>query len=361
MKRYTLSYIYRGDFSDDLSNKILSLAENTMEHSSESTSMKKKVYFIMVESLQNITRHNQVSEKQNKDGSSFFVIQRMEKEYYITSGNIVENKKIDFIKSNLDKINSLDKENLKEYYKEILAQGEFSSKGGAGLGFIEMARKSGNKLTFDFKRIDDEFSHFYFQTTISLPESEHLPHHNQKTDDNKLAWLEEVDKLILERNLNLIYQVDFTQESLLGILAMAEGNIGSTQELILRKKVFNIIIELLQNIYKHADDPDTKKEGKSGIFLLGEKNGVYTLTTGNLVLNSRVEAIRKAIQEVNNSALGDLDDLYNRIMMSDDKVGQKGAGLGFADIKLKSGNNITFHFNPIDEHYSFFEIQVKVA
>lgn len=361
MKRYTLSYIYRGGFSDDLSNKILSLAENNMEHNSESTSMKKKVYFIMVESLQNITRHQEVPDKQNIDNSGFFVIQRLEKEYYITSGNVVENSKIDYLKSNLNKINSLDKDHLKEYYKEILSQGEFSAKGGAGLGFIEMARKSGNKLIYDFKKIDDELSHFYFQTTISLPESEHLPSTGKDIHENRLAWLESVDKLILEKNLNLIYQVDFTQESLLGILAMAEGNLGNTQELFLKKKVFNIIIELLQNIYKHADDPDTQKEGKSGIFLLGEKNGEYTLTTGNLVLTSRVEGITKAIEQVNSSSLEELDELYIKIMMSEDKVGQKGAGLGFADIKLKSRNNIAFHFNTIDDTYSFFEVQVKVA
>jgi coenzyme F420-reducing hydrogenase delta subunit len=360
MKRYTLSYIYRGDLSDDLTSKILNLAETTMENSSESSSMKKKVYFIMVESLQNLTRHNQVPQKEAGDNSSFFVIQRLEKEYYITSGNVVENKKVDFLKSNLEKINSLDKEHLKEYYKEMLSQGEFSSKGGAGLGFIEMARKSGNKLAYDFKKLNDDFSHFYFQTTISLPESEHLPV-DENIHENRLTWLENVDKLILEKNLHLIYQVDFTQESLIGILSMAEGNMGSTKELVMRKKIFNVIVELLQNIYKHADDPDTTKEGKSGIFVLGEKNGVYTLTTGNLVLNNRVEVIRKTLQEVNDASFESLDTLYNRIMMADEKQGQKGAGLGFADIKLKSRNNILFQFSQINAEYSFFEIQVTLS
>ncbi|MGB3948945.1 MAG: SiaB family protein kinase [Bacteroidia bacterium] len=361
MKKYTLSYIYRGDFSADLSNKILSLAENNMEHNSEPNSLKKKVYFIMVESLQNITRHQTLPNKEDLDKSSFFVIQRLEKEYYITSGNIVENSKIESLKTNLNKINSLDKENLKEYYKKVITQGEFSAKGGAGLGFIEMARKSGHKLAYDFKQIDEQFSHFYFQTTISLPESEHLPEADKEIEDARLVWLENVDKQIVEKNLNLIYQVDFTQESLIGILAMAEGNIGSSQELILRKKVFNTIIELLQNIYKHADDPDTNKEGKSGIFLLGEKNGEYVLTTGNLILNSRVESVVKKLEQVNNSSLEELDTLYNETMMSDDKVGQKGAGLGFIDIKLKTSRNLTYNFTKVDNEYSFFEIQIKLA
>jgi hypothetical protein len=361
MKKYTLSYIYRGDFSADLSNKILSLAETNMEHNSEPSSIKKKVYFIMVESLQNITRHQSVPEQTSSDNSSFFVIQRLEKEYYITSGNVVENSKIEGLKASLSKINSLDKEHLKDYYKEILTQGKFSEKGGAGLGFIEMARKSGHKLAYDFKEIDEQFSHFYFQTTISLPESEHLPETDKDIEASRLLWLENVDKQIVEKNLNLIYQVDFTQESLIGILSMAEGNIGSSQELILRKKVFNTIIELLQNIYKHADDPDTTKDGKSGIFLLGEKNGEYVLTTGNLILSSRVEGVVKKLEQVNNSSIEALDVLYNETMMADEKVGQKGAGLGFIDIKLKSNRNLAYNFTEIDSEYSFFEIQIKLA
>ncbi len=360
MKHYTLSYIYRGDISDNLTNKILSLAEIDMEHISEPATLRKKVYFIMVESLQNITRHQELPDKPNVDSSSFFVIQRLGKDYYITSGNIVENKKIEYLKSNLNKINSLDKEHLKEYYKEILSQGEFSSKGGAGLGFIEMARKSGNKLAYDFKKINDEFSHFYFQTAVSLPDSEKSVHPERDMHEGRLKWLEKVDKLIVEKNLNLIYQVDFTQESLIGILSMTEGNIGNTQELVYRKKIFSIIIELLQNIYKHADDPDAKKEGKSGIFLLGEKEDSYFITTGNLVLTSRVETIKNRLDEVNNASFKELDILYNKIMMMDDKDGQKGAGLGFSDIKLKSGNDIRYHFSTVDADYSFFEIQVKL-
>lgn len=361
MKHYTLSYIYRGDISDNLTDKILSLAETDMEHISEPATLRKKVYFIMVESLQNITRHQQLPGKQNIDNSGFFVIQRLEKDYYITSGNIVENEKIEFLKSNLNKINNLDKEHLKEYYKEILSQGEFSAKGGAGLGFIEMARKSGNKLAYDFKKINDEFSHFYFQTAVSLPDSEKSVLPEKNIHESRLKWLEKIDKLIVEKNLNLIYQVDFTQENLIGILSMAEGNIGNTQELVLRKKIFSIIIELLQNIYKHADDPDTKKEGKSGIFLLGEKGDEYFITTGNLVLTSRVETIKKRLNEINNASFKELDILYNKIMMTDDREGQKGAGLGFSDIKLKSGNDLMYNFSPVDADYSFFEIQIKLS
>lgn len=358
MNHYSLSYIYRGGFSIDLSNKILSLAETNMDNFSESSSTKKKVYFIMLESLQNITRHQDVKTQESTDNSSFFVIQRLENDYYISSGNIIENKNIDSLKSKLSKVNSLDKESLKEYYKETLSQGELSTKGGAGLGLIEMARKSGNKLSFDFKEINNELSNFYFQIKVSAPD---VNPGFQDINTDRLTWIEGLEELILEKNLNLIYQVDFTQESLISILSMTEGNIGNKEDLALRKKIFNIIVELSQNIYKHADEPDTEKEGKSGILMLGEKNGEYTLTTGNLILSKKIESLSASLDKVNKANFEELDILFDSTIMKDEKIGQKGAGLGFIDLKMKSKNNLTYHFSQVDADYSFFEIQIKVS
>lgn len=357
MNHYSLSYIYRGGFSIDLSNKILSLAETNMENFSESSATKKKVYFIMLESLQNITRHRDVKAEQNIDNSSFFVIQRLANDYYITSGNTVENKNIESLKSKLSKVNSLDKDSLKEYYKETLSQGELSTKGGAGLGLIEMARKSGNKLAYDFKEINKDFSNFYFQIKVSIPEEKGF----QDINIDRLTWIEGLEERILEKNLNLIYQVDFTQENLISILSMTEGNIGNKEDLGIRKKIFNIIVELSQNIYKHADEPNKEKEGKSGILLLGEKNGVYTLTTGNLILNKKVDSLKASLDKVNKADFEELDGLFAKTIMADEQKGQKGAGLGFIDIKMKSKNNLVYHFNPVDADYSFFEIEIKVS
>lgn len=311
----------------------------------------------MLESLQNITRHQDKKSQENTENSSFFVIQRLANDYYITSGNIVENKNIESLKSKLSKVNSLDKESLKAYYKEILSQGELSTKGGAGLGLIEMARKSGNKLSFDFKEINTDVSNFYFQIKVSVPEEDAF----QDINTSRLKWIEGLEERISEKNLNLIYQVDFTQENLISILSMMEGNIGDRKDLALRKKIFNIIVELSQNIYKHADEPESGKEGKSGILLIGEKNGEFTITTGNLILTTKMDVLKASLEEVNNANFDELDGIFNKIIMQEDQKGKKGAGLGFIDIKMRSKNNLAYHFSRIDEVYSFFEIQVKVS
>ncbi|HYG50594.1 MAG TPA: SiaB family protein kinase, partial [Flavobacteriales bacterium] len=256
---YTLSYIYQGDFSIDLSNKILALAESNMETLGEVSGMRKKVYFIMVESLQNITRHKRTQDKTAFTDSSFFVIQRVSDQYYVTSGNLIENEHIPGLESKLIKINSLGKDALKEYSKEVLTNGELSDKGGAGLGLIEMARKSGNKLAYHFKPINNNVSHFYFQIKISGPQD---PGANETpTALNEIAF---IHTAIHEFRIHLIYQVDFTQEIIVSLLSITEAHIAS-DGLADKKRNFNIVVELLQNIYRHADVKETDKEGKAGI------------------------------------------------------------------------------------------------
>jgi hypothetical protein len=88
-------------------------------------------------------------------------------EYRITSGNVIYNDRIESVRSKLEQINSLDKEGLKDLYKNTLSSTELSEKGGAGLGFIDMARKSGQKLEYDFYKMNDQISFFALQSKIS--------------------------------------------------------------------------------------------------------------------------------------------------------------------------------------------------
>jgi hypothetical protein len=80
---------------------------------------------------------------------------------------VIENTKIEELTNILNHINTLDKEGLKELYKTQMREGRLSEKGGAGLGFIDIARKTGRKLDFHFLPIDEENHFFVLTSTIS--------------------------------------------------------------------------------------------------------------------------------------------------------------------------------------------------
>ena len=48
-----------------------------------------------------------------------------------------------------------------------MKEGRLSEKGGAGLGFIDIARKTGNQLEFHFLPIDEGSSFFLLTSSIS--------------------------------------------------------------------------------------------------------------------------------------------------------------------------------------------------
>ncbi len=212
-----LNYIYRGEFSNDISHFILSLAEKNIGRSGIKSRVKKRVFHIMVESIQNITRHQDAPET-HPELRAIFTIQKNEGLYFVTTGNIIENDKIEDLQQKLNKVNSLDKDELTKFYREILSDGKISEKGGAGLGLIEIARKAGNKLFYDFNKINDEFSFFYMHTYINTrPDiTNGLPENNIFSFD----YIKKIHSIINKQNVLLIYSSIFDQSSLLSLISI---------------------------------------------------------------------------------------------------------------------------------------------
>jgi len=73
---------------------------------------------------------------------------------------------VERLKKNLEHINGLDKDGLKELYKEIIKNTTISEKGGAGLGFVDMARKSGGKLQFEFPEMNADYCFFCLKVNV---------------------------------------------------------------------------------------------------------------------------------------------------------------------------------------------------
>jgi hypothetical protein len=88
-------------------------------------------------------------------------------DYSVTTGNAVDNSKIADLKRLLEQVNSLEKDELTELYKKQIKEGRLSDKGGAGLGFIDIKRKTGRNLEYHFLPINEQTS--FFLLTSSVP------------------------------------------------------------------------------------------------------------------------------------------------------------------------------------------------
>ena len=85
---------------------------------------------------------------------------------YIASSNVVTKQQKDLIISRLEVINALDKEGIKNYYKELRKNGKYKHEKGAGLGFLELAKRSSKALEFNFEPIDEMYEYYTMKVCI---------------------------------------------------------------------------------------------------------------------------------------------------------------------------------------------------
>jgi hypothetical protein len=135
---------------------------NRLEGIEKKPAGNKKIVQVLVECLQNVFYHSSV--KNSED--SLFVVMKEKNNIKVVTGNTVSVTTIEALKSRIDEINSFTEEELKNHYREKLKTTSLSEKGGAGLGLIEIARKSGNKLSYHFEKINGQHSFFTLIVTV---------------------------------------------------------------------------------------------------------------------------------------------------------------------------------------------------
>ncbi len=169
MKENKVQLVYEGEITHQITKAFTSLTETNMQLDEESHATQKKVFHVMVECLQNVGKHADCLDSKDgvKDGRGIFLLSKNDEEYSITTGNVLVKSKVAEMTEALDQINSLDKDGLKQLYKQQIKEGRLSHKGGAGLGFIDIAKKTGSKLYYSFLSINDEFSFFVLTSKIS--------------------------------------------------------------------------------------------------------------------------------------------------------------------------------------------------
>jgi hypothetical protein len=169
MKAHEITLVYEGEITHQITKAFTSLTESNMSKDLESNSVQRKVFHVMVECLQNISKHADTFTNNDftYSGRGIFMVSKGKDEYNVTTGNVIDNDKTEDLKNLLEQINSLDKDGLKELYKTQMKEGRLSEKGGAGLGFIDIARKTGQKLIYHFLPVSDNSSFFLLTSTIS--------------------------------------------------------------------------------------------------------------------------------------------------------------------------------------------------
>jgi hypothetical protein len=158
---------YHGELSQDQITRLESDVENTILSIEIPKSPMRKIFFISVETLQNMFIHGHKDHGGHQH--NYFVVAKNGTKVEITSANLISNTSVNALTEQIQRINNFEDEKvLKQYYMDHLANNEISEKGGAGLGFITIAMKSGNKLGIKFDKINEDYSLFQLTSTVNV-------------------------------------------------------------------------------------------------------------------------------------------------------------------------------------------------
>jgi hypothetical protein len=129
----------------------------------------KKIFSVFIEVAQNILHHSAekiVDDEGGERGAGIVMMREITGGFEIFSGNLIENEHSKSIEESCHLINSLDRKELRRVFKEKINSPLESGHRSAGLGLIDIARKSDNKIDFEINRINDDHSFLMLSVRI---------------------------------------------------------------------------------------------------------------------------------------------------------------------------------------------------
>jgi len=161
MSEEGIVFSFSGMISQSLTSFMLETAKTQLEDSGEDTKIIRTMFVIAIEQLQNVMSYSK--EKNIHKGNRYFspgvLVIGFDDElskYYVTSSNEIFSEDRTLLKQKLEPIISMQKDELRKFLREKLRSAEDKHERGAGVGFIEMAKRSSEKLVYNFEEIDEK-------------------------------------------------------------------------------------------------------------------------------------------------------------------------------------------------------------
>lgn len=160
---------FSGSFSHSLIEELGVAVRKYLETDHVQKSAMMDVFSIYVEASQNVRNYTALKLK-NGDlaigQSSIVVIAKRDVHYEVHAGNMIEKSDVPDLRERLEVLRRTDKLGLKAMYKEQLRKERAPEASGAGLGLIDMARRSSAPLEFEFADLEGDYSFFSLRVVV---------------------------------------------------------------------------------------------------------------------------------------------------------------------------------------------------
>jgi hypothetical protein len=158
---------YHGQIDFEQMDFLLERLKSTSEFMILNKTTRKKVYSIFSECLDNILHYSLKPSSNTEIKQPCISIGNQHDKIVIQTRNPISDELIELLNSKLKEINQLDREELKVKYAEKINRELRKDETSAGLGFMLMVLKSGNRLEYNFSRDDDNIARFDLKITVN--------------------------------------------------------------------------------------------------------------------------------------------------------------------------------------------------
>lgn len=351
-----LMFVYRGKISDKNSLALLTLLENEMKDDSYGFAGRKRLFMYVLENLQNIVKHGDHHEH---SGMSVVSYSKTGDGYTITTGNIIPHDHIDDLKKRLDEINMLNAEETRKLHMDLLSTGIMSHKGGAGLGLIEMAVKTGNKLDYDFVTIEDNVSFFVLSKTVDSSGMGLNPAERGQPYDSSSFM--ELGRLMAGNGIHMIWSGHISSDIGDEVLSITESTLSDGDiEAMMRRRVFSIMVELLENSAKYNPGREQGKKFGMPVAMVRIVDDKFEVSSGNLVHNEVISGLKQKLDEINSREPWELKEMFFTSLSGQTIESDSTGNLGLITVARKAGSKLNYRFDPVNEFYSYFFLTVPI-
>lgn len=299
-----LTFLYSGLFHDDHTARLITLGEEFLEHEGAEKSIRGKLAFIMVEAYQNIIRHRAPlsPELEQGAGRSMFLLRSMAHQHEVSAVNPVTASDAASLSAELERLRTLDLQQMKQVFLRGLQSDARTERGGAGLGLIEMARRSGHELHHAFGQLDGEHQVFALQALIGRAAE-------WRSDATAILGLH---RSVVNEGISVLCRGRIAageQEVLLRIIERDLDDDRSGSEA--RTRAFLATAELLEKLGA-ADEGPMIMLCRSGTV---PRSGKVSLLVGVPLGNDAAKRLAMAVEEVNTLDAQGLQRRYRDILL----------------------------------------------
>ena len=172
LKNEGIIFCYSGYMTEEVLSGIGQTIKKKLELVEADRNTARGVFSVFVEQVQNVIRYSAerqegiVDEKLDEIRYGVLTVGQKDDQYFVSCGNLVENRDVERLQTSLKHIQELDKDGLRALYKETLKGETPEGSKGAGVGFIDIARRATKGFEYDFMNMDGDHSYFCLKAYV---------------------------------------------------------------------------------------------------------------------------------------------------------------------------------------------------